>query len=752
MGQSREHLDVEEGYKKSSNKGTLKLFILLCVALTVSTITLGVLYGQEKSSSTSSSSSSTSDLCEDVGCIKAANRILGSMDLTADPCDDFYQYSCGSWVEDHIIGESQSSTSVFNDVRDDVSKSLKTVLEKASPSGEAESITKAKKFYASCLNTDEINSLGVQPVRELINLMGKWPVLDGVNTNTKPIEEKIAEFNTVYGTGAIIYPYVGADSKSSNDYIFQITEPSLGLPSRDYYFPPTSDTTVPAYKEYIVNFLNVMNEEESLGVPEATFTDFANKVVEFETAIVNYMLSDTDSHDEADLYKKLSLDDLKTEVNDKFDWQTYVTKAMEIADDPKTIDGSTEIVMYASKYGGSFTQLFETYDDDFIQSYLVWRIMKGRHSYMPEILRDARQPYNKAVSGTTAESARWQTCSDQSESFFPMPVGSLFVSAYFPPEYKTITEQMVEQIREAFKRNLNDIDWMDDATKEQARIKADAIVKMIAYPDYIVDNQSIMDASYDTVEIDSTKFFINAQAMNELAARWSFGKFPGKVNREEWISGPAIVNAFYSPSRNQIFFPAGILQPPFYDRYQPTAMNYGGIGMVIGHEITHGFDDNGANYDGDGNLKNWWSTESKDGFDRDAKCMIDQYSAEYWDEAGDNLDGELTLGENIADNGGIRESFLAFREWQKADNTDVKLPGFSSFTEEQLFFLGFAQVWCGKYTNARAVQLLKTDPHSPGKFRVKIPGLNYEEFGKAYNCAKGTSTMYPNEDKTCRVW
>merc|ERR1739838_408802 len=238
---------------------------------------------------------------------------------------------------------------------------------------------------------------------------------------------------------------------------------------------------------------------------------------------------------------------------------------------------------------------------------------------------------------------------------------------------------------------MGDIDWMDAETKKQAEIKADKIVDMIAYPDYIVNDKGIMDDKYNPVTIDKAEYFTNAHKLSVFGSKFSYGKLGGKVDRDEWISGPAIVNAFYSPTRNQIFFPAGILQPPFYDQYQPTAMNYGGIGMVIGHEITHGFDNSGANYDGDGNLKNWWSESSKNAFDKEADYLIEQYSNETWEVAGDHLDGALTLGENIADNGGLRESFLAFRKWQQTAGSTVNLPGLQDFTDEQLFFLGFSR-------------------------------------------------------------
>jgi len=739
---------------------------LLTVSLLVSTITLGVLYGQEKNNP------NDSGICQTPECIKAANRILSSMDQDVDPCDDFYRFSCSKWVDEHIISETQSSVSVFNDVRDLVSKSLKTVLEKESVDGENDSIRKARNYYASCMDTSKIDELGLVPIRELIEQMGGWPIL-GDSFSEAALEETLAKFSSVYGVGAVIGSYVYSDSKDSNTNIFTITEPSFGLPSRDYYLDEkTSEETIPAYKDYIRNFINVMNPSV-----DADATVLADKIVNFETELASNTLTSAESRDEVAIYNKLRLGEMNTNVGKDFDWLNYVKKVMSVTDDfnevedktskivkqdsrtAKKIDitGDTEVIMYATKYAENFTKIVSDYQNDdssFLQNYLVWRVMKSRSTYMPKILRDARASYNEKVSGTTAEEARWLTCADISESFFPMPVGSLFVESYFSEENKKATEVMVENVRESFLQNLDDIYWMDNETKQKAVTKANLIKKMIAYPDYIINDKSQMDKSYQGTEIKTTEYFSNSQNLQLLATKWSLSKLDDLVDKDEWISGPAIVNAFYSPSRNQIFFPAGILQPPFYDQYQPTAMNYGGIGMVIGHEITHGFDNSGSNYDGYGNLVDWWSKDSRSGFDKEAAKMAQQYSSFYWDAAGDNLDGNLTLGENIADNGGIRESFLAFKKWKKEniEEKDIKLPGLQNFSEEQLFFLGFSQVWCGKYTKARAVQLLKTDPHSPGEFRVKIPGLNYEEFGKAYKCRKGIDFMYPEASETTRVW
>jgi len=712
-------------------------------------IALGVVYANQKPES---------DVCLTTECVTASSRILNSMDLNADPCNDFFEFACGSWNEDHIISDDQSQVSTFNDLRDDVSKTLKKVLEEETSDllKDKTSVQKAKEFYASCMNTATIDELGTEPVMDLIEDMGGWPILgDNFDESSFVLEEVLGTFRAVYGTYSVITSYVGADSKSSLEYILHLDQPSLGLPSRDYYLDQTTrDKTVPSYKQYIINLVTELND----ALDANTVSDFADLVVEFETDLATISAPDSERRNEQDIYKNYLISELYTNITSGFEWLTYINKVLEVGKPvPVEVTMDEKIVVYGTDYLVAFFNMLPNrpqYTYEFMQNYFVWRILKGRNSYMSKALRDTAASYNEDVRGVTAESQRWMTCSDAANSFFSMPVGALFVDAAFPEENKAVTEELVANLKVSMQEIISEAVWMDDETKVRAQEKLNKIEAVIAYPDYILDpKDNKMDDDYQNVIITKEAYFNNVQGLTLLGEADGFGRLKTEVDRQEWFTGPAVVNAFYSPSRNSITFPAGILQPPFYDPGQPTSMNYGGIGMVIGHEITHGFDDSGAEFNGDGNLEDWWTPSSRSNFEDAAWCMKQQYSRQYWKIAGLYVNGNLTIGENIADNGGIREAYMAYQTWKKS-NKDIKMPGkpFEDWSQEQLFFLGQAQVWCGTYTEARAIQLQKTDPHSPGEFRVNVPASNLAEFGEAYGCRKGEDNMYPREEDICRVW
>ncbi|KAG1955359.1 neprilysin isoform a [Pimephales promelas] len=309
-------------------------------------------------------------------------------------------------------------------------------------------------------------------------------------------------------------------------------------------------------------------------------------------------------------------------------------------------------------------------------------------------------------------------------------------------------DEMITNIREVFVSNLYDLAWMDAETKKAAEEKARTIRERIGFSENIMNN-TYLDQEYQDLSYNAEEYFENILKNLEFGQKKRLKKLRVKVNKEEWITGAAVVNAFYSSSRNQIVFPAGILQPPFFGKGQPWSLNYGGIGMVIGHEITHGFDDNGRNFDKDGDLKDWWTPSSTQKFHELSKCIVDQYGSFSWDLANrQNLNGNNTLGENIADNGGIRQSYQAYQNFVKKHGKEAPLPGID-LNHEQLFFLNFAQVWCGTHRPEYAVNSIKTDVHSPGKFRVLGSLQNFPEFAKAFQCQK-KDYMVP--EKICRVW
>ncbi|XP_014705040.1 neprilysin isoform X2 [Equus asinus] len=355
----------------------------------------------------------------------------------------------------------------------------------------------------------------------------------------------------------------------------------------------------------------------------------------------------------------------------------------------------------------------------------------------------------KALYGTTSETATWRRCANYVNGNMENAVGRLYVEAAFAGESKHVVENLIAQIREVFIQTLDDLTWMDAETKKKAEEKALAIKERIGYPDEIISNDSKLDNEYLELNYKEDEYFENIIQNLKFSQNKQLKKLREKVDKDEWISGAAVVNAFYSSGRNQIVFPAGILQPPFFSAQQSNSLNYGGIGMVIGHEITHGFDDNGRNFNKDGDLVDWWTQQSANNFKEQSQCMVYQYGNFSWDLAGgQHLNGINTLGENIADNGGIGQAYRAYQNYVKKNGEEKLLPGID-LNHKQLFFLNFAQVWCGTYRPEYAINSIKTDVHSPGSFRIIGTLQNSPEFSEAFHCPKNS---YMNPEKKCRVW
>lgn len=380
-----------------------------------------------------------------------------------------------------------------------------------------------------------------------------------------------------------------------------------------------------------------------------------------------------------------------------------------------------------------------------VRSYLHWQVIDGYGGYLSKAYRDAIFDFSKTLSGVTQQKPRWKTCAGKADSALGFATGKIFVDKKFKGDSKTIALKMIQDVKDAFKGNFKNLDWMDSTTAEAAKSKADAVVQKIGYPEWIMD-ASALDAYYQNIEIGSSYFqsIISINKEEVLKNRKLVGK---PVDKSEWDMTPPTVNAYYNPPNNEIVFPAGILQPPFFSAEWPKAFNYGAMGVVMGHEITHGFDDQGSQYDKDGNLNTWWSAEAVERFKAKTSCISEQYSV--YTINGEHVNGNLTLGENIADNGGLKAAYNAYQNWVAQNGVEPRLPAWPELTPDQMFFVGFAQVWCGTVRPAEAHRLIVKDPHSPGRVRVLGTLSNSPEFARAFNCP-ANKPMNPTQK--CTVW
>uniref|UniRef100_A0A8C6K8V9 Neprilysin n=1 Tax=Nothobranchius furzeri TaxID=105023 RepID=A0A8C6K8V9_NOTFU len=629
----------------------------------------------------------------------AASRLIENMDSTVDPCDNFYQYACGGWLKKNIIPETSSRYSTFDILRDE----LEVILKGSS----------------------------------------------SVYGTTWRLEDVIARLNEKYGTQLLVNFFVGTDDRDSTSHIIHFDQQtSLGLLSRDYYACDGSYAEVcRAYEQFMIDLAKLIRTDRGLEINETRIREEVTRIMDVERDIAYATDTPEDRNDPVLLYNKMELGNLNTNFTLKvFDWIYFTASIMDTVN--IRIPNTEKVVNYSPNYYRRLNPVLAKYTKRDLQNYMVWRFAMNMVVGLSRAYRDTRKAFRKALSGTTSDVAVWRQCALYVNNNLDNAVGRLYVQEAFSEKSKELMEEMIKDLREVFISNLDELTWMDAETKKAAEEKARAIRERIGYSEKIMVDE-YLNNEYKDVSLSAEEYFENILENLEYVQKKRLRKLRVKVNKDEWVTGAAVVNAFYSSSKNQIVFPAGILQPPFFSKGQANSLNYGGIGMVIGHEITHGFDDNGRNYDKDGDLKDWWTPDSTHRFLQLSKCIVDQYSNFSWDLAnGLHLNGNNTLGENIADNGGIRQAYQAYKNYVRKHGEEPPLPGID-LSHDQLFFLNFAQVWCGTYRPEQAVSSIKVDVHSPGKFRVLGSLRNFPEFAKAFHCS---NSSYMRAHPVCRVW
>ncbi|XP_072587167.1 membrane metallo-endopeptidase-like 1 isoform X1 [Vulpes vulpes] len=747
------------GWPGQKHRGFLEGGLLLLLLLvTGALVALGLLYAAN--SRAIQEPKEMGEICTTPGCVIAASRILQNMDPSREPCDDFYQYACGGWLRRHVIPETNSRYSIFDILRDELEVILKGVLENATAQ-DRPAVQKAKMLYRSCMNESVIEKRDSQPLLNILDVMGGWPVtMDKWNQSVArgtdspgpkwELEQQLALMNTQFNRRVLIDLFIWNDDQNSSRHIIYIDQPTLGMPSREYYFNEGSNQKVrEAYLQFMMSVAMMLRADMNLPENSYLVREDMVQVLELETQLANATAPQEERHDVTALYHRMGLKELQSKFSLKgFNWTLFIQSVLSSVKIKLLPD--EEVVVYGIPYLQNLEEIIDVYSARTMQNYLVWRLVLDRISSLSQRFKDARANYRKALYGTTVEEVRWRECVSYVNSNMESAVGSLYVREAFPGDSKDAVRELIDKVRAVFVETLDELGWMDEESKKKAQEKAMNIREQIGYPDYILEERNKhLDEEYSNLNFSEDQYFENGLQNLKAGAQRSLKKLREKVDQNLWIIGAAVVNAFYSPNRNQIVFPAGILQPPFFSKHQPQALNFGGIGMVIGHEITHGFDDNGRNFDKDGNMLDWWSNFSAQHFREQSECMVHQYGNYSWDLADNqNVNGFSTLGENIADNGGVRQAYKAYLKWMAEGGKDQQLPGLG-LTYNQLFFINYAQVWCGSYRPEFAIQSIKTDVHSPLKYRVLGSLQNLAAFSEAFHCAQG-SPMHPQQ--RCRVW
>ncbi|XP_017048860.1 neprilysin-4 [Drosophila ficusphila] len=597
---------------------------------------------------------------------------------------------------------------------------------------------KAKNLYRSCVNNQVLAKRGLEPLHKLIRELGGWPVLEPQWSDSHFNWQVLAATLRRYNNDILIVQWVGADIKNSEENIVQFDQTGLGLPTREYFLQPSNAKYLQAYQRYMSEVMHKM------GASKSDAQRVANELVLFETLLAGITAPAEQRLNVTKLYKRMTLDQLQSEVPE-IKWRAYLQSLQD-----REVLGSEEVVIYAVEYMSKLVTLLDETDSRTVANYMMWRFVRHRINNVDDRFDDIKQHFYHALFGREESPQRWKVCIAQVNTNMGMAVGSMFVSRYFDNNSKRDTLRMTHDLQQAFRDILKTTDWLDDTTKQLAEEKVNAMSLKIGYPDFIL-NPGELNSKYAGIEIHPEKYFENTLNVLLHTAKTEQAKLHERVNKTNWQTAPAIVNAYYSRNKNQIMFPAGILQPPFYHRHFPKSLNFGGIGVVIGHELTHGFDDKGRLFDRNGNIHKWWTDSSIRGFDERARCIIAQYSNYTVEEVGIVLNGESTQGENIADNGGLRQAFHAYQRWMKEHPGEVQdevLPGLN-MTGPQLFFLNFGQVWCGAMRPEAIRNKLNTAIHSPGRFRVIGTLSNSYDFAREFSCPLGSPM---NPAKKCSVW
>ncbi|XP_011149286.1 neprilysin-2 isoform X2 [Harpegnathos saltator] len=729
---------------------------LLCIALAVA---LGILASNTTCSSkpetaealsgsnmpkgiqTVEKSPECNDICMTPGCVSTASQILKNMNPDVEPCDDFYKFACGGFLDTTIIPDDKTSVNTFSIIVDDLEEQLRSSIEQDDLPNEPRPFKLAKNFYKACMNKTAIEKRGLQPLLDNLRKLGGWPVLDGDRWNDGDFTWKdfVYRFRKLgYSVDYFIDFGVGVDLKNNSRRLIDLDQAALGL-SREYLIKGLDEKIVQEYYKYMVDIAVILGAD-----PQRAKTELKESL-EFEIKLANISLPNEKRRNVTLLYNPMTINELSL-TYPSIPWREYFDTILA----PQArVNRDEVIIVNVPSYLKSFEDLIQHTSKRVQANYAFWRAAAASVSYLTDDIRKRQLMYTIHLNGKTEREPRWKECVDIVSSSMAISVGSMYVRKYFKEDAKKTALEMVADIREEFTKILKKVEWMDENTRLNALDKAAGMVSHIAYPDELLDDKKL-DEFYSRLELNSDDYLGSILNLTIFGTDFSFGRLRKPVNKTEWITHgrPAIVNAFYSSIENSIQFPAGILQGTFFSNNRPRYMNYGAIGFVIGHEITHGFDDQGRQFNKEGNLVDWWDPHTKEQYLKRAECIINQYGNYTVKDVGMNLNGINTQGENIADNGGIKEAYLAYKEWVKRNGREQKLPGLS-YSPQQMFWISAANTWCSKYRPEAMKLRITTGFHSPGEFRVLGPLSNMEEFARDFNCPVGSKM---NPAKKCAVW
>jgi len=644
---------------------------------------------------------------------------IKALDRKTDPCSDFYQFACGGWIADNPVRPDEPSWGRFNELAERNQMILRNILENASAGESAEHNALDRMIgnhYAACMDVKTIEAKGVTPLKE------EMKRIDGIKTK----EDLASEVAHLHQQGINVFFRISSqqDFDDTTSVIADVDQGGLGLPDRDQYLKddPKSVELRKGYVAHVQKMMELLGDKPDFAAAEAA------TVMKIETDLAKASLERVKRRDPKNVHHPMKQDEM-TALAPAFAWNAYLSGVSSPA--MKKVNVSVPDFLK-----GMDTLLGTTSMDDW-KVYLRWHLVHGSAALLPEaFVNENFDFYGKQLTGAKELRPRWKRCVAQTDGDLGEALGERYVEKTFGAKGKDRMQQMVAALEKALREDITTLPWMTEATRKQAIVKLDAIANKIGFPEKFRDYSSIKIAKDDALG--------NASRSNVFDFKRDLDKIGKPVDRKEWGMSPPTVNAYYNPLMNDINFPAGILQPPFFDNSMDDAVNFGGIGAVIGHELTHGFDDQGRKFAANGTLTDWWTEDDAKEFEKRTSCLVDEYGG--FTAVDDvKLNGKLTLGENTADNGGLRIAYMALM-----DTLGGKKPEpIDGFTPQQRFFLGWGQVWCQNRTDEIARLYAQLDPHSPGNYRVNGVVANMPEFRQAFQCKPETAMV---REDSCRVW
>jgi len=644
-----------------------------------------------------------------------------NMDLSVKPGDDFYTYASGTWVKNNPVPAKETRWGSFNELRDFNINAVKSLVEdaaadKSAPAGSVK--RRVGDFFAAAMDTVTIEKLGYTPIKADLEKIKQIKDIQGVL-------DQVA-YMRVNGLGGAMFGVgVGQDRKNVNKYMVNIGQGGTTLPDRDYYLK--DDTRSVKIREAYNTFMTTLFSLTGSSAEDAK--QKSATVFKIEKQFAEAQMSRLEMRDPYATYNKLTVAELNAKTPD-INWATYLPKFK--------IKGQDTLLVSSPKFMTSLDGMLKSVSVADWKTYLEWNILKGSASSLSSPFVKASFAFTQAQTGQKVQTPRWQRMSSLTDGTIGELLGQLYVAKYFKPEAKARMDAMIVNLRKAFEIRINGLEWMSAETKKKALEKLAAFRPKVGY--------TTKWETYTGLEINRNTYFQNLRNAGVWGYNENVNRLGKPLDRTRFGMTPPTVNASYSPTMNEITFPAGILQFPFFDPNADDALNYGGIGAVIGHEMSHGFDDSGSQYDASGNLKNWWTAEDKAKFDAKTKALGEQFDA-YTVLDTVHVIGKLTMGENIGDLGGLNAAYTAFK-MTKQGQSNEKIDG---FTPDQRFFLAWAQVWRGNILPESAAQLIKTDPHSPGPYRTIGAPVNMDAWYTAFDVKPGDK-LYKKPEDRIRMW